>query len=211
MGRALMSAESWSNSRVCAGLHSAPVSKSFDKEIGATRVDVVIFSACRSMGNAPGICGLRGIQRGDLLRSFCKNKFKESQEFAHLRASDDKGRQQTQRKIVGTVDEQAALHGFADERRAFNREFDAIIRPSLRISRMKPNFAASFISPSRNSAPRARIFSRSFSSSTILRNSRATAQASGPPPKVVPCIPGETREATASVVRIAPSGSPAAS
>src|SRR5204863_8172689 len=125
MGRALMSAESWSNSRVCAGLHSAPVRRSFDKEIGATRVDVVIFSPCRRIGNPPRISGLRGIRSGSLLRSFCKNKFKESQEFAHLRASDDKGRQQTQRKIVGTVDEQAALHGFADERRAFHREFDA--------------------------------------------------------------------------------------
>src|SRR5260370_18673901 len=39
-----MSAESWSNSRVCAGLHSAPVRRSFDKEMGATRVVAVIFS-----------------------------------------------------------------------------------------------------------------------------------------------------------------------
>src|SRR5438552_13291905 len=82
MGRALMSAESWSNSRVCAGLHSAPVRRSFDKEIGATRVDVVIFSPCRRMGNPPRISGLRGIRSGGLLRSFCKNKFKEFQEFA---------------------------------------------------------------------------------------------------------------------------------
>src|SRR4029077_7974230 len=43
IGRALMSAESWSNSRVCAGLHSAPVRRSFDKEMGATRVVAVIF------------------------------------------------------------------------------------------------------------------------------------------------------------------------
>src|SRR5216683_3401977 len=85
-----------------------------------------------------------------------------------------------------------------------------IIRPSPRISRMKLNFAASFVRPSRNSAPRMRIFSRSFSSSTIWRNSSAVAQASGPPPNVVPCIPGETREATSSVARMAPSGSPAA-
>src|SRR5713226_7639226 len=85
-----------------------------------------------------------------------------------------------------------------------------IIRPSLRTSRMKENLAASFVRPSRNSAPRARIFSRSFSSSTVWRNSSAVAQASGPPPNVVPCIPGETREATSSVVRMAPSGRPAA-
>src|SRR5229473_1905228 len=43
IGRALMSAESWSNSRVCAGLHSAPVRRSFDKEMGATSVVAVIF------------------------------------------------------------------------------------------------------------------------------------------------------------------------
>src|SRR6266851_9124542 len=43
IGRALMSAESWSNSRVCAGLHSAPVRRSLDKEMGATRVVAVIF------------------------------------------------------------------------------------------------------------------------------------------------------------------------
>src|ERR1700674_558717 len=85
-----------------------------------------------------------------------------------------------------------------------------IIKPSPRISRMKSNLAASLARPSCNSAPRARIFSSSFSSSTILRNSRAAAQASGPPPKVVPCRPGETREATSSVVRMAPSGRPAA-
>src|SRR2546430_8745728 len=119
MGRALMSAESWSNSRVCAGLHSAPVRRSFDEEIGATRVDVVIFSPCRGMGNALGIHGLRGIRSGSLLRSCCKNEFKEPEKFAHLRTSDDEGRQQAQRKIVRTVDQQPALHGRADERRAF--------------------------------------------------------------------------------------------
>src|SRR5438105_864517 len=119
-----MSAESWSNSRVCAGLHSAPVRRSFDKEIGATRVDVVIFSPCRSLGNAPGIRGLRGIRSGSLLRSCCKNKFKEPEKFAHLRASDDERGQQAQRKIVGAIEEQTAPHGLADERRAFDGEFD---------------------------------------------------------------------------------------
>jgi len=38
-----------------------------------------------------------------------------------------------------------------------------------------------------------------------------TAQASGPPPNVVPCMPGCMAVATRLVVRIAPSGSPAAS
>src|SRR5260370_1777860 len=107
-----MSAERWSNSRVCAGLHSAPVRRSFDKEIGATRVVVVIFSPCRSLGDALGI---RGIRSGGLLRSCCKNEFKEPEKIAHLRASDDKGRQQSQSKIVGAINEQPALHGLADE------------------------------------------------------------------------------------------------
>ena len=76
-----------------------------------------------------------------------------------------------------------------------------IIRPSPRISRMKGNFAASAERPSRNSVLRALMFSRSFSSSMTLRNSRAVAHASGPPPKVVPCKPGETFWATASEVK----------
>src|SRR5713226_702739 len=120
-----MSAERWSNSRVCAGPHSAPVRRSFDKETGTTRVVVVIFSPCRGMSNAFRIRGLAGNQSGGLLRGYCKNEFEEPEKFAHLRTSDDKGRQQAQGKIVGAVDEQAALHGFADERRAFDGEFDA--------------------------------------------------------------------------------------
>src|SRR6266481_842988 len=120
IGRALMSAERWSNSRVCAGLHSAPVRRSFDNEIGATRVVVVIFSPSRGMGNAPGIRGLAGIRGRGLLRSCCKNKFKEAEKFAHLRAGDDKRWQQAQRKIVGAIDQQAALHCLADKRRAFD-------------------------------------------------------------------------------------------
>src|SRR5260370_40130246 len=116
MGRAWISAERWSNSRVCAGLHSAPVRRSFDNEIGATRVVVVIFSPRRGMGNAPGIRGLAGIRSGGLLRGCCKNEFKEPEKFAHLRASNDERRQQAQGKIVGAIDQQTALHGFADER-----------------------------------------------------------------------------------------------
>src|SRR5260370_5281712 len=120
-----MSAESWSNSRVCAGLHAAQVRRSFDKEIGATRVVVVIFSPCRSVGDAPGIRRLAGIRSGSLVRSCCKYEFKEREKIAHVRASDDKGRQQAPSKIVGAIDEQAALHGLADKRPAFDGEFDA--------------------------------------------------------------------------------------
>src|SRR6266446_328940 len=76
------------------------------------------------MGDASGIRGLAGIRCGGLLRSCCKNEFKEPEKFAHLRGSNDKGRQKTQRKIVSAIDQQAALHGFADKRRTFDREFD---------------------------------------------------------------------------------------
>src|SRR6266566_3386994 len=138
------------------------------------------------MGNAPGI---RGIRNGSLLRSCCKNEFKEPKKFVHVRASDDERRQQAQRKIVGAIDEQTAPHGLADERGAFDGKFDADHQA----------FTANF-------ADEAKFCRELYEAVAQLR----TAQASGPPPKVVPCIPGETREATSSVVRMAPSGSPAA-
>src|SRR5260370_34866989 len=119
-----MSAERWSNSRVCAGLHSAPVRRSLDKETGTTRVVVVIFSPCGGISYAFRIRELAGIRSGGLLSGCCKNNFKEPEKFAHLRASDDEGRQQAQGKIMSAVDQQAALHGLADERPAFDGEFD---------------------------------------------------------------------------------------
>src|SRR2546430_147352 len=119
-----MSAESRSNSRVCAGLHSAPVRRSCDKETGATRVVVVIFSPYRGKGNALGFRGRAGIRSRGLLRGCCKNEFKKPEKFAYLRATDDEGRQQAHGKIVGAIDQQTALHGFADKRRAFDGEFD---------------------------------------------------------------------------------------
>src|SRR5258708_19555853 len=69
--------------------------------------------------------GMRGIRGGWLLWNGCKNKFQEPEKFAHLRPRDDKGRQQAQCKIVSAIDQQAALHGFADERSTFDEEFDA--------------------------------------------------------------------------------------
>src|SRR5437660_5139589 len=125
IGRALISAERWSNSRVCAGLHSAPVRRSFDKETGATRVVVVIFSPYRGKGNALRIRGRAGIRSRSLLWSNCKNEFKEPEKFAYLRAGDDEGRQEAQREIVSAIDQQTAPHGLADERRAFAGEFHA--------------------------------------------------------------------------------------
>src|ERR1700674_1162005 len=46
-GRALISAVSWSNSRVCAGLHSEPVSRSLDNRIDAESALAVIFTSLR--------------------------------------------------------------------------------------------------------------------------------------------------------------------
>src|SRR5260370_12499828 len=77
------------------------------------------------MSDALQILGLRGIRGGYLLWNGCKNKFQEPEKFAHLRPRDDKGRQQAQCKIVSAIDQQAALHSFADERSAFDEEFDA--------------------------------------------------------------------------------------
>src|ERR1035441_44376 len=54
------------------------------------------------------------------------------------------------------------------------------------------------------------LFSSRCSSSTIARYSSATRHASGPPPKVVPCCPGEIAEAKCYLDRNAPSGTPAA-
>src|SRR5260370_33840216 len=77
------------------------------------------------MSDALQILGLRGIRGGCLLWNGCKNKFQEPEKFGHLRPRDDKGRQQAQCKIASAIDQQAALHGFADERSAFDEEFDA--------------------------------------------------------------------------------------
>src|ERR1700732_1718424 len=85
-----------------------------------------------------------------------------------------------------------------------------MIKPSPRISRMKSKRAASFSRPARSSAPRSRMLVRSFCSSTTVRNSSAVAQTSGPPPNVVPCMPGVNVEANFSFAMIAPSGRPPA-
>src|SRR5207253_10407761 len=58
--------------------------------------------------------------------------------------------------------------------------------------------------------PTRATFSSSFSSSRTSRYSRATRQAKGPPPKVVPCCPTEIADANSSLARNAPSGRPAA-
>src|ERR1700756_2134805 len=111
-----MSAERCRSSRVCVGLHSAPVRRSFDKEMGATRVVVVMFSPCRGVRERPRICGVLRCGGGNGFRSFCENELEKAKEFANLRASNDEGRQETQRKVVSAIYEQALTQGFSDER-----------------------------------------------------------------------------------------------
>src|SRR4029077_544686 len=109
-----MSAARWRSSRVCVGLHSPPVRRSFDKEMGATRVVVVIFSPCRRVREALRICSLRG-SGGDRFGRFCENRPEQAKKIADLCASDYEGRQQAQCKIVGAIDEQPLTQGFGDE------------------------------------------------------------------------------------------------
>src|ERR1700757_99624 len=107
-----MSAERWRSSRVCVGLHSAPVRRSFDKEIGATRVVVVMFSPCRGLRETRLICsGLRG-SGGNGLGSFCENELEEAKKFANLRTGDDEGGQQAQGKGVGAIDYHTLAQSF---------------------------------------------------------------------------------------------------
>src|SRR6267154_5112597 len=120
-----MSAERWRSSRVCVGLHSAPVSRSFDKEMGATRVVVVIVLPRCGLREARRIGGgLRGSSRNGF-GSFCENEFEETKEFANLRAGDDEGRQEAQREIVRAIDDQALAQSFGGEGIAIDRELDA--------------------------------------------------------------------------------------
>src|SRR5712672_1149663 len=69
---------------------------------------------------SPGRFGSDG-----LFGSRAKYEFQELEKFADLRARDQERRQQAQRKIVCAIDQQASLHGFADERRASDGKFDA--------------------------------------------------------------------------------------
>src|SRR5882762_8983038 len=120
-----MSAERWRRSRGCGGLHSAPVSRSLDKEMGATRVVVVIFlPRCGVREARRGGGGLRGSSRNGF-GSFCENEFEETEEFANLRAGDDEWGQEAQGEIVGAIDDQALAQSFGGERIAIDGKFDA--------------------------------------------------------------------------------------
>ena len=60
-----------------------------------------------------------------LLWSSCENDFEEFEKFPDLRLGDDKRRQEAKREVVSTVDEQTALHGFANKRSTFDGKLDA--------------------------------------------------------------------------------------
>src|SRR6266850_7847086 len=120
-----MSAERWRSSRVCVGLHSAPVRRSLDKEMGATRVVVVIFlPRCGLREARRGGSGLRGSSRNGF-GSFCENEFEETKEFANLGTGDDKWGQQAQGEIVSAIDHQALAEGLGGERIAVDGKLDA--------------------------------------------------------------------------------------
>src|SRR5215472_4112832 len=121
-----MSAARWMSSRVCAGLHSAPVRRSVDKEIGATRVVVVIgLSPSRSVGGVLRNARVSRFGSGSLRSSSLKNRCEESQKFLDLRPRDDKGRQKAKREVVRAVDQQTALYRLGDKRSAFEGKLDA--------------------------------------------------------------------------------------
>jgi len=54
-----------------------------------------------------------------------QNLFEDREKFANLFGADDESGKETQRVIVRAVDEQPAIHGFRDERRAVDGELDA--------------------------------------------------------------------------------------
>src|ERR1700686_627678 len=115
-----MSADRWRSSRVCVGLHSAPVRRSFDKEMGATRVVVVMFSPCRRPRKRQRTCGLPRWDGRNRFGGFCQNEFKEAEKFANLHTGDDKGREEPQCKVVGAIYQQALTQGFGHEGIAVN-------------------------------------------------------------------------------------------
>src|ERR1700674_1994438 len=82
-----MSAERWRSSRVCVGLHSPPVRRSFDKEIGATRVVVVMFylhaDCARPRGLAVACAGAAETDLGVFLRT-SSNKRRKSRTCARV-------------------------------------------------------------------------------------------------------------------------------
>src|SRR5258706_2009608 len=119
-----MSAERWRSSRVCVGLHSAPVRRSVDKEIGATRVVVVMFSPCRRVREARRIYGLRR-GGGSRFGSFCQDELEGAKKFANLRTADDERRQQAQGEVVSAIDHQSLAESLGGARNAIDGKLHA--------------------------------------------------------------------------------------
>jgi len=83
-----------------------------------------------------------------------------------------------------------------------------IIKPLPRIATMPGTPASSRARPSRMRAPWSAALASRFSSSRIRNVSIPARQASGPPPKVVPWLPGPKTPAARLVVAMAPIGTP---
>src|SRR6516162_8393260 len=120
-----MSAVSSRISRVCAGFHSAPVSRSLINIMGAGAVVVIsIFTLpCCGVGHARR-AAVTGTVRGRVLEDRRENGLHQTEKLAHLRFGDDERRKKAQSVIVRAVDEQALFGGFGDERTAFYGKFD---------------------------------------------------------------------------------------
>src|SRR5579864_5742477 len=121
-----MSAVSSRISRVCAGFHSAPVSRSLINMIGAGAVVVIsiFYLPCSGVGYERR-AAVAGAARGRVLEDRYENGLHQTEKLAHLRFSDNERRKKAQSVIVRAVDEESLFRGFGDERATFNGKFHA--------------------------------------------------------------------------------------
>jgi len=187
-----MSAEKLEHSRVCVGLHSAPVRDHSTKKWVHESRRWSYFHLAPHVRRAPDR-GLAGFRCGGLCGVVARMKFEEPEKFAHLHTGDDDGGTNA-RKIVSAIDQQSALHGFrtngAPSRRARRR-------PSAfaRISRMKSNLAANLTRTfAKLRAPRAGCFRGALALDGFEEFERGAQQAERR--KMLLVHAGKTREAT---------------
>src|SRR5437868_15349381 len=103
------------------------------------------------------------MSRPGLLLSFCENQFKKLEKLPDLRPRDDQRRQKTKCEAVRAVDKQAALHGFGDKRRAFDRKLAADHQA----------FAANFPNEIEMTSDHRQAFAQLFASSAEIANARS--------------------------------------
>ena len=185
------------SSRTCAGLHSMPVRRSF-VSVSVVRDCVHVLPRCSHGHRLRVRFGFVWLRRWLLATASLRSR---QHRFEFLRETPPHRRRRmmnggSSRRMCSCVQLMSKPLAQALPRRTARplpTRSTPSIKPSPRTSRMKSNLPASFSSPARSSAPRSRTFASSFSSSTIVRNSSAAAQTSGPPPNVEPCIPGAKR------------------